>query len=70
MRRLLTVIAHMICFCVGAALPAGGAVDALARIIPEPMRSTALSEDGGVPGQRGQLHPAASTQAEVKCGLP
>ena len=55
MRRLLTVIAHMICFCVGAAqaqpypsrpitivvaLPAGGAVDALARIIAEPMRST------------------------------
>ena len=53
-RRLLTVIAHMICFCVGAAqaqpypsrpitivvaLPAGGAVDALARIIAEPMRS-------------------------------
>ena len=55
MRRLLTVIAHMIYFCVGAAqaqpypsrpitivvaLPAGGAVDALARIIAEPMRST------------------------------
>jgi tripartite-type tricarboxylate transporter receptor subunit TctC len=54
MRRLLSVIAHMICFCVGAAqaqpypsrpitivvaLPAGGAVDALARIIAEPMRS-------------------------------
>lgn len=54
MRKLLSVIAHMICFCVGAAqaqpypsrpitivvaLPAGGAVDALARIIAEPMRS-------------------------------
>src|SRR6516165_73844 len=53
MRRLLSVIAHMICFCVGAAqaqpypsrpitivvaLPAGGAVDALARIIAEPWR--------------------------------
>src|SRR5919109_135211 len=54
MRRLLSVIAQMICFCVVAAqaqpypsrpitivvaLPAGGAVDALARIIAEPMRS-------------------------------
>jgi tripartite-type tricarboxylate transporter receptor subunit TctC len=50
---MLSVIAYMICFCVGAAqaqpypsrpitivvaLPAGGAVDALARIIAEPMR--------------------------------
>jgi tripartite-type tricarboxylate transporter receptor subunit TctC len=55
MRRLITVIAYSICSCVGAAqaqpypsrpitvvvaLPAGGAVDALARIIAEPMRST------------------------------
>jgi len=54
MRRLLSVIAHIICFGVGTAqaqpypsrpitivvaLPAGGAVDALARIIAEPMRS-------------------------------
>src|SRR5262245_47143511 len=54
MRRLLGVIAHMICFCVGAAqaqpnpsspitfvvpLPAGGPSVALAGIIAEPMRS-------------------------------
>jgi tripartite-type tricarboxylate transporter receptor subunit TctC len=54
MRRLLTAVAQLICVCVGAAqaqpyptrpitivvaLPAGGAVDALARIIAEPMRS-------------------------------
>ena len=53
MRKLLSVIAHMICFCVGAAqaqpyslrpitivvaLPAGGAVDSLARLIAEPRR--------------------------------